>query len=63
MTPATARSGFIERETGPAPGPDYPRWPGAPENGRRFFTCPTCGEASTLAYRCSECGAEPGGSE
>lgn len=60
----------LSSEGGAAPGDDAPRWPGAPEaqvedgevvNGK--FECVACGEASTLVYRCSECGAEPGGGD
>lgn len=42
---------------GPAPGEDYPGWPNDGE--RDQFECPLCGDMSTLAYRCSECGYDP----
>lgn len=50
---------------GAARGAENPRWPGAPP--QRFEDgvcvnvkewCNSCGEPSTLCYRCSECGAD-----
>lgn len=61
-----------------APGDENPRWPGAPEQvvneagevvneaGEVVDSvedCGTCGAASTLCYRCSECGADLVGQE
>lgn len=56
-------------ESPEGPGRHGPRWPGAPEyvrdeNGAVLNVaawCHSCELASTLSYRCSECGADLAG--
>jgi hypothetical protein len=56
----------LRESDGTAPGEAAPRWPDAPEPviddegtvTNAAAECSTCGAASTLVYRCSECGAD-----
>lgn len=60
---------ITDGEPGPGAGPDKPRWPRAPPQRRgpngvenERDRCPACEAASTLSYRCSECGKDLAGS-